>query len=139
MSVSEVHQALSRAGTADLYDEQRRSPKLRNLEEFIVHGLRYAFPCEPGAITRGIPTSFAAAPLRDHFFKQSTDLPPVWSDPEGSTRGYKIAPLYSSVPKAVKSDPELYQLLALVDAIREGRARERQMAQDLLHERFKST
>ena len=40
----------------------------------------------------------------------------------------EFSPLYSSVPKACKADPKLYELLALVDAIRDGRARERKIA-----------
>jgi hypothetical protein len=36
--------------------------------------------------------------------------------------------LYQSVPQAVANDQKLYELLALVDAIRDGRARERNLA-----------
>ena len=42
--------------------------------------------------------------------------------------GYSISPLYKSVPKAVADDQALYEMLALVDAIRDGRARERELA-----------
>jgi hypothetical protein len=43
-------------------------------------------------------------------------------------RGYEFSPLYSSVPHACKVDPKLYEFLVLVDAIRDGRARERKIA-----------
>jgi hypothetical protein len=43
-------------------------------------------------------------------------------------RGYEFSPLYGSVPQACKVDPKLYELLVLVDAIRDGRARERKIA-----------
>jgi hypothetical protein len=43
-------------------------------------------------------------------------------------RGYAITPIYSSVPKAALNDQRLHELLALVDALRVGRARERQIA-----------
>jgi hypothetical protein len=59
---------------------------------------------------------------------QPDEPPPVWPDPEGSMRGYEFSPLYSSVSHACKVDPNLYELLALVDAIRDGRARERKIA-----------
>jgi hypothetical protein len=36
------------------------------------------------------------------------------------------------VPKAAKRDPHLYELLALLDAVRIGRARERNLANDLV-------
>jgi len=51
-------------------------------------------------------------------------------------KGYAIEPLYSSVTVAVKSDPVLYELLALVDALRMGRARERKLAEEELKHRL---
>ena len=64
----------------------------------------------------------------------SNDLPPVWPWHEGNTRGVGFEPLYKSVPQAALRDSKLYQLLALVDAIRDGRARERKFAErDLVH------
>ena len=41
-----------------------------------------------------------------------------------------------SVPRAVKTDPELYDLLCLVDALRIGRARERALAEQELSQRL---
>lgn len=38
-------------------------------------------------------------------------------------------PLCKSVPKAPRRDPVLYEPLALVDALRDGRARERRIAE----------
>jgi hypothetical protein len=35
---------------------------------------------------------------------------------------------FGSVPSACRVDPKLYELLVLVDAIRDGRAREREIA-----------
>jgi hypothetical protein len=64
------------------------------------------------------------------------DLPPVWSDPDGQVRGREVEPLYFSAPAASKKDPELYALLALVDAVRFGRARERKMAEQELEKRL---
>jgi len=108
------------------------------LEEFLVHGLKYAFPAEHGEVTRGIPTSYAAEPLKSEI-TISNDLPPVWPWHEGDTRGVGLEPLYKSVPHAALRDPALYQLLALVDAIRDGRARERNLAERDLAHRLKSS
>ena len=58
----------------------------------------------------------------------SIDPPPVWPYAEDSVRGVAFTPLYSSVPAAALHDSRLYELLALVDAIRDGRARERNFA-----------
>ena len=40
-----------------------------------------------------------------------------------------LEPLYASVPGAARRNPALYDLLALVDALRIGRARERNLAE----------
>jgi len=50
---------------------------------------------------------------------------------------YAIEPLYNSVPAAAKSDSLLYEYLALVDALRIGRARERRFAEEELKHRLK--
>jgi hypothetical protein len=47
-------------------------------------------------------------------------------------RGHSILPLYPSVVLAVEQDPQLYEQLALLDAIRVGRAREKNLALELL-------
>ena len=51
-------------------------------------------------------------------------------------RGLAFAPLYPSVPAAALQDSRLYELLALVDAIRDGRARERKFAAKELESRL---
>jgi hypothetical protein len=127
MSPSEVHSGIGRVTEARLFDPQRKVPILKALLEFLVHGLKYAFPPERGSLTRGMPTSYAGPPLNTHLI-QTDEPPPVWPDPEGNVRGYEFSPLYRSVPKAAKQDNELYELLTLVDAIRDGRARERELA-----------
>lgn len=103
-------------------------PNLGNLTEFLVHGVKYCFPVERGGRTRGIPTADAAPPLNQHFPPEDFPLPPVWPYPEGPARGIAFSPLYKNVPQAALRDSKLYELLALVDAIREGRAREREIA-----------
>jgi hypothetical protein len=42
-----------------------------------------------------------------------------------------------NLPLAAKSDPALYELLALFDALRMGQARERELASRLLEERLR--
>jgi hypothetical protein len=58
----------------------------------------------------------------------TADPAPVWPDPEGEVRGESFSPLYKSVPRAARADHRLYELLVLVDAIRGGRSREREIA-----------
>jgi hypothetical protein len=127
MSPSEVHSGIGRVTAARLFDSQRKVPILKALLEFLLHGVKYAYPPKRGHLTRGMPTSYAAPPL-SRLISQPDEPPPVWPDPEGEVRGYEFSPLYRSVPKAAARDDALYELLTLVDAIRDGRARERELA-----------
>jgi hypothetical protein len=97
------------------------------LKEFLIHGAKYVFPVHRGGMVRGIPTAHAAPPLKEQL-AESFDPPPVWPDPDGTVRGLEFSPLYKNVPAAARRDSKLYELLALVDAIRDGRAREREIA-----------
>ena len=137
MSPSEVHAAVKRllaAGLAVQIEDKIR-PNIRNLEEFLLHGLRYVFLPELGQLGRGVPTAHAAAPLKDELLPDG-EPPPVWPDPEGEVRGMAFSPLYKSAPRAARQDSSLYELLALVDAIRGGRAREREIAAKELRKRL---
>jgi len=60
MSPSEIHAAIKRLQQARLVHgpELEDRPNLSALEEFLVHGVKYAFPAEHGEVTRGLPTSF---------------------------------------------------------------------------------
>ena len=106
------------------------------VEEFLIHAVKYVFPAERGVLTRGLATAFAAPPLNAQILG-SGDQPPVWPDPEGEVRGAGFEPLCRSVPKAARKDPVLYELLALVDALRDGRARERGIAERALSSRLR--
>jgi hypothetical protein len=137
MSPSEVHSALRRALAAGLavQSDDRIRPNIRNLREFLLSGLRFVFMPERGPIGRGMPTAHAAPPLSG-IMTPDDEPPPVWPDPEGKSRGMAFSPLYKSVPGAARRDPSLYELLVLVDAIRGGRAREREIAGKELRKRL---
>jgi hypothetical protein len=134
ISASEAHAAVKRATLSGLLDKNRQ-PNRRALLEFLVHGLKYSFPAERKGITRGIPTSIAASPLSAEFLDD--DLPPVWPHPRGNARGEGLVPLYKSAPDAALENPNLYEWLAIIDAVRSGRARERALATSELERRLK--
>ena len=134
VGLSSAHRSVQRLIEAGLLTSERRVNRAALLE-FVLHGVRYAYYTKPGELTRGLPTAHAAPPLADII--RSSDEIPVWPDPEGTVRGYAVIPLHKSVPEAAKRDPSLYELLALVDAIRIGRARERTLASEMLTERLK--
>jgi hypothetical protein len=53
-------------------------------------------------------------------------------------RGVGLEPLYKSAPLAALRDPVLYEFLAIADALRDGRARERNLAERDLVKRLRS-
>jgi len=136
LSPSQVHASLKRLERSRLVDAQTGRPLLKAVEEFLIHGVKYAFPAQRGEATRGMPTAYAAPPLSDHI-ADNGDLPPVWPDSEGDVRGVTFEPLHKAAPKSSRRDPVLYELLALIDALRDGRARERQLAEKELSARLR--
>lgn len=129
MSPSEVHSAVKRLLKANLARKKNDSivPNRKNLREFLVHGIKYVFVPDRGGMTRGLPTVYASPPLSNQI-SQTDEPPPVWPDPEGQQRGISFSPLHKSAPLAARKDTELYQLLVIVDALRGGSARERNVA-----------
>ena len=137
MYPSEVYTSIKRARVSQLVQGPELEDRVNRsaLLEYLVHGVRYSFPPERGALTRGLPTAYAAPPLNSKI-DSGDDPPPVWPYAEGQVRGYSFSPLHKNVPKAALEDLKLYELLALVDAIRDGRARERNAAARELEKRI---
>ena len=134
---SQVHASLKRLERSRLAAPKTHEPLLRAVEEFLVHGVKYAFPALRGEPTRGTPTAHAAAPLNAQI-AAGNELPPVWPVADGGVRGLTLVPLHRAAPAAAKKDPALYELLALVDALRDGRVRKRQIAERELTARLRS-
>ena len=130
-----VHRSLQRLSAAGLYDLDRRRMNRTQAEEFLVHAVKYLFPPELNGEARGIPTAWAAQPLVDELAPQG-DLPPVWPDPHGRERGIALTPLHPAVPQLAHRDPELAERLVLLDAIRMGDARVRNLATKILSRRL---
>ena len=140
LSASESNAAVKRSLAAGLLvpstvPDRKPGPNTQGLLEFIEHGVRFAFFESPGATRRGMPTAHSAPPLKARI-PPNASPPLVWADPEGDTRGQEFRPLYKTAPAAARRDTALYEVLALVDAIRGGRSRERQLGFELLAERL---
>jgi hypothetical protein len=60
MPASEVHASLVRCRQSHLIRGEMpdETVNLSGLEEFLLHGIQYAFPIIPGELTRGVPTSY---------------------------------------------------------------------------------
>ena len=138
---TEVNASINRSINVGLAKMSVRDKSLlvnkKSLLEFIVYGIKYVFPVKPAEMTRGIPTVFAA-PVLNKKLMSAGDLICVWPDATASEMGQAIMPLYKTVPMAIKKDAQLYECLALVDAIRIGRARESKLAISELSRRFHS-
>lgn len=135
MSIATIHESLVNAGAARLYDPESKLPIKRNLLEFLICGVKYCFPAERGPMTRGVPTSYAASPLVSHF-PPGKDPIPVWPYPGGTARGIELQPIHQVVPYIALADHRFGEIMALVDAVREGRPREVSLAVEELKKRF---
>ncbi|GAB3769730.1 hypothetical protein GCM10028818_06360 [Spirosoma horti] len=133
ISPSEVTESLARSAFAGLYDPESKRVMSRALFEFLEYGLKYVFPQQPGALTRGTPTAHSAKPL-SALIQASEHY--VWPSADGTVRGQAIEPLYPTIVQAVENDSLLYEMLALIDAIRVGKAREVKLAVDELRQRL---
>ena len=139
ISKTEVNASTHRSVSSGLAVKDRASgqprPNRRDLYNFIVYGLKFVFPAKPGAMTRGIPTAFAAAPLKGLLISAGEYIY-VWPYAKGKERGQSVEPLFRSVPEAALKDDRLYEYLALVDAVRLGNQREAGLAAERLSERL---
>jgi hypothetical protein len=134
LSQPEISNSLARSRYAGLLDESSKNVRTQALLEFLQYGIAYAFPTKPGAVVRGIPTAHSAPPLNTLIVAGGDEY--VWPSATGQLRGQAISPLYKSVVKAVKNDHELHELLSLVDAIRVGKVREKNLAIEELKKRL---
>ena len=131
LSVGEAHNSVKRLRESRLLLPGSRTPAHRNLLEFLVHGVPFAFPAKVGAETLGVPTAHSGPALAEHI--QAGD-PVVWPSISGSIRGGAVSALVASAPELPERNPQLYRWLTLVDALRVGRARERAIAANILRE-----
>ncbi len=133
ISSSTLHRSVKRLHQAKLI-RQDKAVNQKAFLDFIHYGVKYAFYVVPGGLTRGIPTAYAAPPLNG-IMSEANEIP-VWPDVEGSARGFAVSPLHGSAGFIARKDPDLYELLALVDAIRIGNARDQREATKCLQERI---
>lgn len=138
LSVSEVHGALRRLTEARLFNPATRNAHAANLYEFIVHGVRYWLPPVVGPLGRGLPTAGFGPPVRALLAEAAPGSPSsfVWPLADGREMGQQLQPFFPTVPTAAAADPELHELLALVEVFRVGSARERKIGTQELGQRL---
>lgn len=135
LSQSEIANALVRLRRAGLVNDEKKKALRLATVDFTLYGLKYFYPAELGSLVRGMPTGHSAKPLKGRLIVED-DSEWVWPDPDGKVRGIALLPIYETAPFAAKKDPALYELLALVDSVRAGGARERKLAEEAFRKRL---
>lgn len=144
LSQGEAHLSVARCLDMGVLARDRRNRKKILVVRRRLHDLcAVVLPmlCRPvrGAVVRGVPTSVRAPCLAGRFPTTAPPVTPptvmVWPHDSGEVvLGESLLPVYPTVPRAVRSDARLYELLALVDVVRVGSPSERRVAVEYLKE-----
>lgn len=137
-STSAVHRAVARLQGAALLREASRTVARPALREFLLHGVRYAFPPVRGREVVGTPTAWSVPTVGALLGGDVSDdvaRPLVWPDDEGAGRGELLVPLFPGAVRVAARDPRLHVLLAAVDAVRAGSSPVRRVVGEWLAER----
>ena len=129
-SIGEVHNAIRRLNAGRLLKPERREVVREPLLKFLQWGMPVAFPAQVGGITRGLATARVITANKAVGDEADTMDPAefVWPDASGPSRGQALIPLYPAAPGAALKDTGFWTLLALVDLVRVGGAREQALA-----------
>ena len=117
---------LLRSGLAHAVGQSGVAAALGPAGEFLQYGAAYAFPAVTVPRARGIRTGFAAP--GNEGLNALDVFPMVWPSRLGNAFGMGVTPLVPRAPDVSFRDPALYRLLALVDVLRLGDARAREVA-----------
>jgi DNA-binding Lrp family transcriptional regulator len=131
---SQVHSALARLGRAGLLKPATRVTNPRALTEFALHGVRYAFPATKGSLAAGVPTAYSTSPLAAEV--DAVDVVVLPANVPDAVQGFAITPLYRGAAGLAVRSPQLFEMVALVDAIRLGDPRIRLAARTRLEQRI---
>ena len=144
LSPSEVHSAVTRAVKAGLLRKPlpgsgrtMPEPVRRSLAEFLTHGLKYVWPAERGAVTRGIPTCSSYEPVANDLNMAAEHGMIIWEHPDGQVRGEAIEPLYRKALDVCLTDPSLYRWLAMIDSVRIRTGREAAIASAWIEQKLR--
>lgn len=127
---SQAHASLRRMSDARLFRLSDRSVAIQAFVGFAAHGIPHVFPGKVGEHGFGMPTAHSAPPLCQLLTSAEAY---VWPAAKGIP-GCIVEPLHPCVPQAAAGDPAFYQAVALIDALRVGRVRDRRLATDALRE-----
>jgi hypothetical protein len=126
-----VDAGLARLIAAEVWDPNDQQVNRTRLLDLLRGDIASAIGTQALGETRGVLTGVDALPrLRGHLVGDSK--PRVWESDAGSAFGTAVRPLCPAAPWFPKSDPALYEALALFDSLRFAPIRERNLAADEL-------
>ena len=140
ISLAEVNAGIKRLEETGLLRKDKQGklfPNVHAAEEFLIHSLKFLFPGKLGEYTRGTPAAIAAPIFRDKI-ALGNDPIPVWPDAMGEERGVALLPIHPNLSRTLRANPDsaFHELLVLIDVMRSGRPRERNLAAELLKEKL---
>lgn len=129
-----VQRSLKRCEAVELYRPTVREVHLPNLEELLLHAIRFIAPVQLGELVSGVPAAWAAEPMAGRIVQAGSEPPPVWPAATGTVRGQALRPLHQAAVSAAARDPRLAAWLSVVDSLRAGDRRVSSVAADLAGE-----
>ena len=141
LSLSQCHLSCKRLSEVNLLRQDAGEAwrvSAANLTDFLAYGVPYVFPGRIGEATRGIPTAYAAAFVREAFVADQ-DAPVVWPTLDGEIKGSALEPLHPCQLRCIAKPggEPVYRALVCIDLLRIGQSRERAWAKDCLQELLK--
>jgi len=97
----------------------------------IKHGVPYLYPPKLLGLDIGIPTGFSGPALLEEV-TSAGNTKIIWSSEYGDVYGQVLEPIYKTVAFASYQDEFVYNCFTLIDAYRLGKAREKEIAINLL-------
>lgn len=131
-STSAVHRSVARLQHAGICGPGSRTVREEALHEFLVHGVRYAFPPVHGPERVGLPTAGSHPDIAAAIGDGEALRPMIWPSDSGTVRGETLVPLFNGLTKVASKDARLHAMLACVDALRVGTPTQRTAAAQLL-------
>jgi hypothetical protein len=133
VSKSTAADSLQRLADAGLIRRRRKADHEVNrilARQFLEDGVRWLAPARVGPrLQIGVPTAHSASPIADKLMGGDMWVMPYEG---GSVAGHAVPPLHEHAPRIAAEDPEMHRLLAIVDSLRVGSAREREVAAEEL-------
>jgi len=126
VSQSSVHRALHQLEASALLGRDDRP-----FRDLVVYAVRHVYPVAVGASARGVATGWAHPSIAAHIHVAEAL---VWPSDAGDAHGPSVEPLHPCVPAAARRSVRFYEVMALIDVFRLGRARERALATRRLDE-----